>query len=71
VPQIGRNERDRSGSPRNGIQSICTLRALGGYIASKMVRQAPDRIERFAPLDTSSLLDIEDSRCFVFETYLE
>jgi pimeloyl-ACP methyl ester carboxylesterase len=59
VPQIRRNERDRSNSPRNGIQPICTLRGLGGYIAFKMVRQAPDRIERLALLDTSALSAIE------------
>ena len=71
MPQIRRNERDRSNSPCNGIQPICTLRGLGGYIAFKMVRQAPDRIERLDLLDSSALPDIEDSRCSVCERHLE
>jgi pimeloyl-ACP methyl ester carboxylesterase len=65
VPQIRRNERDRSNQP------ICTLRGLGGYIAFKMVRQAPDRIERLDLLDSPALPDIEDSQCSDCERHLE
>ena len=71
MPQIRRNECDRSNSPRNGIQPFCTLRGLGGYIAFKMVRQAPDRIERLDLLDSSALPDIEDSQCSDCERHLE
>jgi pimeloyl-ACP methyl ester carboxylesterase len=34
--------------------ALCGL-SMGGYIAFEMVRQAPDRIERLALLDTSAL----------------
>ena len=33
---------------------------MGGYIAFEMVRQAPDRIERLALLNTSALSDIPE-----------
>ena len=36
--------------------ALCGL-SMGGYIAFEMVRQAPDRIERLALLDTSALSD--------------
>src|SRR5437016_5265185 len=36
--------------------ALCGL-SMGGYIAFEMMRQAPDRIERLALLDTSALSD--------------
>jgi pimeloyl-ACP methyl ester carboxylesterase len=36
--------------------ALCGL-SMGGYIAFEMVRQAPDRIERLALLDTTALSD--------------
>src|ERR1700719_2980915 len=36
--------------------ALCGL-SMGGYIAFEMARQAPDRIERLALLDTSALSD--------------
>src|ERR1700731_2174901 len=37
---------------------LCGL-SMGGSIAFEMMRQAPDRIERLAPLDTSALSDTQ------------
>ena len=52
------DECDRPGSPRNSAQAICAVRlSMGGAIAFEMVRQAPDRIEHLALLDTSALSD--------------
>jgi pimeloyl-ACP methyl ester carboxylesterase len=39
--------------------ALCGL-SMGGYIAFEMVRQAPDRIERLALLDTSALSDTSE-----------
>ena len=45
-----------SGSQRRPTDLRCAA-SRGGYIAFEMVRQAPDRIERLALLDTSALSD--------------
>jgi pimeloyl-ACP methyl ester carboxylesterase len=34
--------------------------SMGGYVATEMLRQAPDRVSRLALLDTSSRLDTSD-----------
>ena len=36
--------------------ALCGL-SIGGYIALEVMRQAPDRVERLALLDTSALPD--------------
>ena len=36
--------------------------SLGGYVAQEMMRQAPDRVERLALLDTNARADTEEQR---------
>src|SRR6185312_6125237 len=36
--------------------------SMGGYVAQEILRQAPERVERLALLDTSARADTEDKR---------